>query len=61
MEAATNVAAISLFPFAEYWWFYAGFTLFVLGMLALDLGVFPRRAHEVSPREALSGKVRAGV
>ena len=41
-----------LFPFAEYWWFYAGFTLFVLAMLALDLGVFHRRAHTVSAREA---------
>lgn len=45
---------ISLFPFTEYWWFYAAFTLFVLGMLALDLGVFHRRAHEVSTREALT-------
>jgi tellurite resistance protein TerC len=41
-----------LFPFAEYWWFYAIFTLFVLGMLALDLGVFHRKAHEVSFKEA---------
>ena len=31
------MAAVSLFPFAEYWWFYGTFTLFVLGMLALDL------------------------
>ena len=28
------------------------FTLFVIGMLALDLGVFHRRAHVVSIREA---------
>jgi tellurite resistance protein TerC len=41
-----------LFPFAEYWWFYLGFTLFVLLMLALDLGVFHRKAHEVSFKEA---------
>jgi tellurite resistance protein TerC len=41
-----------LFPFAEYWWFYAGFTGFVLGILALDLGVFHRKAHEVSFKEA---------
>ena len=41
-----------LFPFAEYWWFYGLFTLFVLGMLALDLGVFHRKAHEVSFKEA---------
>lgn len=42
-----------MFPFAEYWWLYAGFTVFVLAMLALDLGVFHRRAHEVSVKEAV--------
>jgi len=50
-----NQGALSLmilFPFADYWWFYAGFTLFVLGMLALDLGVFHKKAHEVSVKEA---------
>jgi len=31
---------------------YVGFTAFVLGMLALDLGVFHRKAHVVKPREA---------
>jgi tellurite resistance protein TerC len=41
-----------LFPFAEYWWFYGAFTVFVLLMLALDLGVFHRKAHEVSFKEA---------
>lgn len=41
-----------LFPFAEYWWFYSLFTLFVLLMLALDLGVFHRKAHTVSFKEA---------
>lgn len=30
------------------------FTIFVLGMLALDLGVFSRRPHEVRFREALT-------
>jgi tellurite resistance protein TerC len=43
---------VLLFPFAEYWWFYAGFAGFVLAVLALDLGVFHREAHEVSAREA---------
>jgi tellurite resistance protein TerC len=43
---------VDLFPFAEYWWFYAAFTGFVLGMLALDLGVFHKKAHVVSFREA---------
>jgi tellurite resistance protein TerC len=43
---------IPLFPFADYWWFYGLFTLFVLAMLALDLGVFHRKAHAVSVKEA---------
>ena len=33
-------------------WPWVGFTAFVLVMLALDLGVFHRRAHAVSIREA---------
>lgn len=41
-----------LFPFYDYWWFYVGFTLFVLMLLALDLGVFHKTAHEVSFKEA---------
>jgi tellurite resistance protein TerC len=41
-----------LFPIAEYWHVYAGFLVFVLGMLALDLGVFHREAHVVSFGEA---------
>ncbi|MEW6400883.1 MAG: hypothetical protein AB1649_03730 [Chloroflexota bacterium] len=32
---------------------WIGFNLFVLIMLALDLGVFHRRSHVVSPREAI--------
>jgi tellurite resistance protein TerC len=43
---------IVLFPFAEYWWFYLAFTTLVLGLLSLDLGVFHRKAHAVSFREA---------
>jgi tellurite resistance protein TerC len=43
---------MSLFPFAEYWWFYAGFLVFVFVMLALDLGVFHRKSHTVSFKEA---------
>jgi tellurite resistance protein TerC len=34
-------------------WMYAGFVVFVLFLLALDLGVFHRKAHVVSVREAL--------
>jgi tellurite resistance protein TerC len=45
-------AATQLFPFASWWPFYAGFTVFVLLLLALDLGVFHRTPHAVSMREA---------
>jgi len=34
-------------------WLWIGFNVFVLAMLALDLGVFHRKAHAVSGREAL--------
>ena len=34
-------------------WLWVGFNVFVLAMLALDLGVFHRKAHAVSGREAL--------
>jgi tellurite resistance protein TerC len=34
-------------------WLWVGFNVFVLAMLALDLGVFHRQSHEVSIREAL--------
>lgn len=34
-------------------WLWVGFNLFVLAMLALDLGVFHRKAHTVSIKEAL--------
>ena len=43
---------MSLFPFADYWWFYGGFLLFVLIMLAIDLGIFNRKEHVVSFKEA---------
>jgi len=41
-----------LFPFQDYWWFYVGFIVFVFFILALDLGVFHKNAHEVSVKEA---------
>lgn len=43
---------MTYFPFADYWWFYVAFTGFVIALLALDLGVFHRKAHAVSFREA---------
>jgi tellurite resistance protein TerC len=48
---------ISLFPLAQYWWFYAGFTALILVLLAIDLGVFHRKAHTVSVREAAGWSV----
>jgi len=35
-------------------WIWIGFTVFVLAMLALDLGVFHRKAHAVSLKESLA-------
>ncbi|HYU41549.1 MAG TPA: TerC family protein [Vicinamibacteria bacterium] len=43
---------VLLFPLGEYWWFYAAFLALVLVLLSLDLGVFHRRAHTVSFKEA---------
>ena len=45
---------IDLFPFQHYWWLYAGFTAFVLLLLAVDLGVFHRDSREVRFREAVT-------
>jgi len=41
-----------LFPFVDYWWFYGAFTGLVLAFLALDLGVFHRKAHVIGFPEA---------
>jgi len=49
--------SLSLFPFSDYWWFYSLFTLAVLGFLALDLGVFHRKSHEVRFGEALTWSI----
>ena len=35
-------------------WLYASFTAFVALMLAIDLGIFHRKTHAVSLREALT-------
>jgi tellurite resistance protein TerC len=43
---------VSLFPFSEYWSFYLLFAVFVVALLVLDLGVFHRKAHKVSLKEA---------
>jgi len=46
------VSQVHLFPFVDYWWFYAAFTAFVILLLLIDLGIFHRHAHAVSIREA---------
>jgi tellurite resistance protein TerC len=46
-----------LFPLADYWPFYTAFVVFVLLLLALDLGVFHRDAHVVTFRESLAWSV----
>ena len=33
-------------------WLWVGFNVLVLAMLAVDLGIFHRKAHEVSVKEA---------
>lgn len=43
---------MSLYPFADYWLFYFSFLIFVCAVLALDLGVFHKKAHEVSVKES---------
>ena len=48
---------VTLFPFSEYWWLYGLFVLFVIGVLAIDLGVFHRKAHAVGMREAVAWTV----
>lgn len=40
------------FPFADYWPFYLCFAAFILLILLLDLGVFHKKAHVISVREA---------
>src|SRR6476619_6472534 len=48
---------VELFPFSEYWWFYLSFVGLVVLLLALDLGVFHRKAHTVGFREAATWSV----
>ena len=43
---------VDLFPLYDYWWLYLAFLGFVLLLLVIDLGVFHRKAHVVSIKEA---------
>jgi tellurite resistance protein TerC len=36
-----------------HWYIWAGFILFIIIMLAIDLGVFNRKAHEIKLKEAV--------
>ena len=56
--ALSSGIQVSAFPFQHSYppamiWFWAGFLVFVVAMLALDLGVFHRKAHVVGVKEAL--------
>lgn len=52
MQKLKGDSTVILFPFADYWYVYAGFIVFVLLVLALDLGVFHKKAHEVGFKES---------
>jgi tellurite resistance protein TerC len=56
-EPSARKDMVELFPFSEYWWFYLSFVGLVLLLLALDLGVFHRKAHAVGFREAATWTV----
>src|SRR6187549_2090561 len=43
-----------LFPFDEVWWVYLAATFLIGVFLAVDLGVFHKKAHRVGMREATS-------
>src|ERR1043165_6826807 len=51
------MSMVELFPFSEYWSFYLGFVGLVVLLLALDLGVFHRKAHAVGFKEAATWSV----
>ena len=50
---AANLSAVNKIM-TESIWLWVGFNVFVLAMLALDLGVFHRKAHVVSLKESLT-------
>jgi tellurite resistance protein TerC len=54
LRARANGAKIPVLPSMENLGAWVVFNAFVLGMLALDLGVFHRKAHVVGLKEALS-------
>lgn len=53
-QSAADAAPATTLGLTPKTWFYAGFIGLVLGILALDLGVFHRKAHTVGMREAMT-------
>ena len=51
------MSGVSLFPIRDHWEAYVAFTLLVLVLLALDLGIFHRTAHTVTFKEAAAWSV----
>jgi hypothetical protein len=45
---------MTYFSFTDYWWFYLAFSVCVVLLLALDLGVFHSTSKPVSFRAAAS-------
>jgi tellurite resistance protein TerC len=58
MRIARTLPGPMSFPLALFsampWWAWAGFLAFITVMLALDLGVFNRKSHVVTLKEALA-------
>jgi len=50
----SSLAAVMLAVVAIQWWHWVSFVLVIIFFLALDLGVFHRKAHVVGFREALA-------
>ncbi|MDH4468683.1 MAG: TerC/Alx family metal homeostasis membrane protein [Bacteriovoracaceae bacterium] len=48
---------MTYFPFSDYWGFYVGFLGLVFFFLAMDLGIFHRKAHVISFKEAATWTV----
>lgn len=42
----------TFFPMVDYWWFYLVFVVFVLALLLLDLGIFHKKPHAITFKEA---------
>lgn len=53
-----------IFIFSEYWWLYLSFTVFVLFLVFLDMGVLSKKSKQLSTTQALlwsAGWISLGV